>query len=164
MAEVLAPTTESVVLTFSVRFKRRNEVFLHLFNGDEQRLTMLCIGDLLLATLRCHILHINAVTFGDFLDSSLKFDVLKLHDKLDCISSTVAAEAVPQVFAWRHIERRRFLAVEGAAAHIVCALPLQFDVFAENIDRREVFDPLHSVVANHISRSLCQQSMIDCPE
>ena len=36
-------------------------------------------------------------TFGDFFDSSLKFDVLKLHNKLNCIASTVAAEAVPQV-------------------------------------------------------------------
>ena len=125
---------------------------------------MLCICDLLPATFRCHILHINAVTFGNFLDSSLKFDVLKLHDKLNCIASTVAAEAVPQVLAWRHVKRRRFFAVEGAAAHIVCSLPLQFDVFAKNIDDREVFDPLHSVVANHIPRSLCQQSMIDCPE
>ena len=67
---------------------------------------MFCIGDLLLATLRCHILHINAVTFSNFLDSSVKFDVLKFHYKLNGITATVTTEAVPQVLAWRHVKRR----------------------------------------------------------
>ncbi|MPM75751.1 hypothetical protein SDC9_122745 [bioreactor metagenome] len=121
--------------------------FPGLFQHIVERGLLLALGCGALALLRGGVVvvgHLHARLLGQLLHRLAKAQPGVVHQKADGVAVLATAKAVKELFGRADAERRRFLPVEGAQAHVVGARLLELHVAAHHIDdvgaREEILD------------------------
>ena len=140
------------------------KVGLYMIQSDKERFPVFFFGHLFLIIFFLCVFYLDIMMFCDESDCIHEWKSFLLHDKGDCIATTVTAEAMEKILCRRDREWACPFLVERTKPHQCRAFSWKFDVWAEDIFYGKFPDLANGRFTDHNAIKIFQQSMIDCPK